>query len=158
MFNNYDIIGAFKNKECDVLDLKSVLKINVQNVTDNDFYDHTTYKIRVELDTSYNTPIEKKDAENIKSRLIDILAKKVELDVDDILASSILLPKDFENLTFSSEGAAAGWAPDSSFTDFRSFQKQVADNFFQVGCWDKHGSGIFPIFLSAKDFVDSLDE
>ena len=156
LFSDYDIVENYKRKEQGILDVQNGIKINIQNIMDPDFKHKTAYVMRAEIDTSYITPIIAGDKENITQQIIGVLEDRLQINRKYILESTIFFPEDFARMTLSSMGAASGWAPDSSFTDFSNFQTGIAHNFFQVGCWDKYGSGIFPIFLSAKEAVNKL--
>jgi prolycopene isomerase len=156
IFNEYDIQKIYKQKEDGLLNIKNGLKINIQHVLDKDFKDKKNYLVRIEIDTNINSILDNKNLNKIENEIKDFVFSKLEFNQDDILESKILFPKNFEDITFASEGAGSGWAPDTSYTDFTKYEKVLADNFHQTGCWDKFGSGIFPIYLSAKRIVKEI--
>lgn len=156
IFNDFDIQEIYKQKEKGILNIENSLKVNIQHVLDNDFKYKENYKVRVEIDVSISSIDKGINVQDVESGIIDIVFDKLGFCKDDIIESKILFPSDFEDITSASEGAGSGWAPDVNYLDFTKYEKKIAENFYQTGCWDKYGSGIFPIYLSARRIMKEI--
>lgn len=148
IYNDYDLRKLYKDKEKGILDGINGIKINVPNILDEKFGNKESYTLRIEIDIAYSLKKEL-DRDQIKNEVINVLHFKLGLTSEDILSSVLLLPNDFEELCYTTNGAASGWNPES-YWNTSLFEDYVADNFYQTGCWDKFGSGIYSILLSAK--------
>lgn len=156
IFNKYDIQKIYQEKECGILNVENGIKINIQHILDKDFKKKNKYFLRIEIDVKSNAISNETKLTDVEEKIIELVFDKLELNRDDILKSKILFPKDLEHLTFASKGAGSGWAPDTNYTDFSKYEEEIADNFYQSGCWDKYGSGIFQIFLSARRITKKI--
>lgn len=147
IYNAYDLRKLYQEKENGVLNMMNGIKINIPDVLNENFGNKENYTLRVEVDIAAGK--KELDRDRIKEELIGVLCTKLGLIPENILSSLILLPNDFENLCHTTNGAASGWNPEN-YWNTSIFEDYVADNFYQTGCWDKFGSGIYPILLSAK--------
>lgn len=156
IFEEYDLQAIYSRKEAGEINFKSGLKINIEAITDSDFESKEYYYLRVECDVRY-FEIDKIKRLAFEDLIINVLVDKLGISKRDIVVQRLFIPADFENLTGSSEGAGSGWAPSVSSwnTDFQL--NDVASNLIQIGCWDKYGSGIFPIYLSAKQVISQIN-
>lgn len=150
LFENYDIGDMYSRKEHNEFDYMSVIKVNIPHIMDSHFVEKERYNMRVEIDISLNSIKSNVNWDEIKENIINILICKLKIHKEDIITSLLLSPKDFRKLIGTSQGAASGWSPNTRTPETPYIEKLVAKNFFQIGCWDRFGSGIFPIFLSAQ--------
>jgi len=157
LFDDYDVVSLYERKERGAYDLSNGLKINIEHVTDVDFETKKSYNLRVECDIKYSAIPGNTNRKRIQESILSILESKLEIKSSDILCTLLQLPSDLELLSGCSEGSGSGWSPDTDFWDSGRFMKQIAANLVQIGCWDKFGSGIFPIFLSAKQLVSRIE-
>lgn len=147
IYNMYDLQKLYKDKENGILDTMNGIKVNIPEVLDDNFENKKNYTLRIEIDIACGE--KELDRDCIKEELIGVLCAKLGLIPENILSSIILLPNDFKNLFHTTNGAGSGWNPEN-YWNTSIFEEYVADNFYQTGCWDRFGSGIYSILLSAK--------
>lgn len=147
IYNRYDLQKLYKDKENGILDTMNGIKVNIPEVLDDNFENKKNYTLRIEIDIACGE--KELDRDCIKEELIGVLCAKLGLIPENILSSIILLPNDFKNLFHTTNGAGSGWNP-GNYWNTSIFEEYVADNFYQTGCWDRFGSGIYSILLSAK--------
>lgn len=156
IFEEYDIKAIYARKEAGEINFKNGLKINIEAIADPDFESKEHYYLRVECDVRYFEINEIKRL-SIGNLIINVLVEKLGISKIDIVAQRLFVPADFEKLTGSSKGAGSGWAPSVSSWNTGIQLSEVASNLIQIGCWDKYGSGIFPIYLSAKQVISHIN-
>lgn len=153
IYNTYDLQKLYKDKEQGILNTMNGIKINIPGVLDKNFGNKERYTLRVEVDIAYGK--NELDRDCIKKELMETLYNKLDLIPEDILSSIILFPMDLKNLCYTTQGAASGWNPENYWNP-SIYEDYVADNFYQTGCWDRFGSGIYSILLSAKRVVKKM--
>lgn len=156
LFNSYNVRQIYINKENGVMNCENSYKINTPSILDLDFDQKESYQIRVEIDMNICFENSTIDKTAIIEEILPFISQQIGLNKSHIIDYKLFLPSDFENLTGTRNGASSGWRPDTIFDGSSKFERIVAKNFYQVGCWDKFGSGIFSIYLSSKRAANSI--
>ncbi|MDF4221058.1 NAD(P)-binding protein [Maribacter sp. M208] len=157
LFEDFDIINLYKRKENNFFELTNGMKINIEDVESIDFTEKNSYNLRVECDVKNSSIPNNITRKSIENSILYVLKNKLNIQTKDILQTLLWLPSDFENLSGCTDGAGSGWSPNTNFWDSGKYVKQIANNLIQIGCWDKYGSGIFPIYLSSKQITSKIE-